>query len=98
MLRRLFLVLQSVSLIPPIIMFPVWLNSFFTRDSSLYFFFLLLTLIPFTLVILSKYILWGKFYIFKIEEEKIIVGEEKIIKKRMSQSEYDSMIRKEKEQ
>ena len=42
--------------------------------------------------------MWGKFYIFKIEEEKIIVGEEKIIKKRMSQSEYDSMIRKEKEQ
>jgi hypothetical protein len=57
-----------------------------------------LTLTPYGLIILSKYIMWGKFYIFKIEEEKIIVGEEKIIKKRMSQSEYDSMIRKEKEQ
>jgi len=57
-----------------------------------------LTLTPYGLIILSKYIMWGKFYIFKIEEEKIIDGEEKIIKKRMSQSEYDSMIRKEKEQ
>jgi len=89
MKRRLFLVIQSICLIPPIIMFPVWLNSS-QRESSILFFFFLLTLIPYILIILTKYIIYGKFYIFKIEEEKIVK------EKGMSQSEYDSKIEYEK--
>ena len=70
MIRRLLLVLQSISLIPPIGMFIVWLNFVFTDDRKTgeFFFILLLSVIPFTLLILGKYIVYGKFYIFKIEE------------------------------
>jgi len=69
-------------------MFPVWLNSS-QRESSILFFFFLLTLIPYILIILTKYIIYGKFYIFKIEEEKILKEEG------MSLEEYQSMKRKE---
>ena len=75
MLRRLLLVLQSISLIPPIGLFIVWLNFVFTNGLSVQpgwkgedFIIILLSVIPFTLLILGKYIVYGKFYIFKIEE------------------------------
>ena len=79
MKRRLILVLQSISLIPPIVTFIVWLNFYFFSDLERYrfqgstlfrgsgedFFPLLLLCVPFTLLILGKYIVYGKFYIFK---------------------------------
>jgi len=75
MIRRLLLVLQSISLIPPIGLFIVWLNFVFTKGFSTTpqfkgedFIIILLSVIPFTLLILGKYIVYGKFYIFKIEE------------------------------
>jgi hypothetical protein len=70
MIRRLILVLQSISLIPPIVMFIVWLSFVWRDDRKVgeIFFILLLWCIPFTLLILGKYIVYGKFYIFKNEE------------------------------
>ena len=81
MIRRLILVLQSISLIPPIGMFIVWLDHFLkhypfvgesydygVRDSQFHFVIFLLSCVPFTLLILGKFIVYGKFYIFKIEE------------------------------
>ena len=70
MIRRLILVLQSISLIPPIGMFIVWLNHIFTDEGKTGVIFIthLLSVIPFTLLILGKYIVYGKFYIFKNEE------------------------------
>ena len=78
MIRRLILVLQSISLIPPIVMFIVWLHLFLkhypfvgksydygVRDSQDHFLIFLLSCVPFTLLILGKYIVYGKFYIFK---------------------------------
>ena len=72
MVRRLLLVLQSISLIPPIGMFIIWLKYIFTDegDSSVIILFLLLSVIPFTLLILGKYIVYGKFYIFKEKVEE----------------------------
>jgi len=70
MIRRLLLVLQSISLIPPIGMFIVWLNHIVTDEGNWRFIISLhlLWCIPFTLLILGKYIVYGKFYIFKNEE------------------------------
>ena len=70
MIRRLLLVLQSISLIPPIGMFIIWLNHIFTDEGKTGVIFIthLLSVIPFTLLFLGKYIVYGKFYIFKIEE------------------------------
>ena len=78
MIRRLILVLQSISLIPPIGMFIVWLHLFLkhypfvgesygygVRDSQFHFVIFLLSCVPFTLLILGKFIVQGKFYIFK---------------------------------
>jgi len=80
MLRRLLLVLQSISLIPPIVTFIFWLINFLkhypfeetyrysVHDSEEHFLIFLLSFIPFILLILGKYIVYGKFYIFKNEE------------------------------
>ena len=70
MIRRLLLVLQSISLIPPIGMFIIWLNHIFTDEGKTGVIFIthLLWCVPFTLLILGKYIVYGKFYIFRIEE------------------------------
>jgi len=70
MLKRLFFILQSLSLIPPIGVFLAWLIQDLISDFVFIFF--PLSVIPFVLIILTKYIVYGKFYIFKIEE-----GEEK---------------------
>ena len=71
MLRRLLLVLQSISLIPPIGMFFFWGKYIFTDWNTGFLEIVsihLLSVIPFTLLILGKYIVYGKFYIFKNEE------------------------------
>ena len=72
MLKRLFLVLQYLSLAPPIgtFLFLLLLEDFLGPGETVFVYFL--TIIPFVLIILVKYIIYGKFYIFKIEE-----GEEK---------------------
>ena len=92
MLRRLFLVLQSILLIPPIIFLFFWLGSSpydsFWRNPSVNFWMFVLTFTPYVLVILGKYIIYGKLYIFKIG-----YGDEK----GMSQGEYDSKVDEEKE-
>ena len=71
MIRRLILVLQSISLIPPIGMFFFWGKYIFTDWNTGFLEIVsihLLSVIPFTLLILGKYIVYGKFYIFKNEE------------------------------
>ena len=71
MIRRLLLVLQSISLIPPIGMFFFWGKYIFTDWNTGFLEIVsihLISVIPFTLLILGKYIVYGKFYIFKIEE------------------------------
>jgi hypothetical protein len=71
MIRRLLLVLQSISLIPPIGMFFFWGKYIFTDWNTGFLEIVsihLLSVIPFTLLILGKYIVYGKFYIFRIEE------------------------------
>ena len=73
MIRRLILVLQSISLILLIVMFIVWLYflpSFESRNFEYVSFLFLLSFIPFTLLILGKYIVYGKFYIFKEKVEE----------------------------
>ena len=97
-IRRLLLVLQSISLIPPIVMFIVWFNWMFTRLSTEYFVYFLLSVIPFILLILGKYIVYGKFYIFKIENHWLRNHEEEKIEKEkgMSQGENDSKVGEEK--
>ena len=64
MLKRLFLVLQYLSLIPPVITFIFWMSSGYTPFSSTVFIFVV-SVIPFVLILLIKYIIYGKFYIFK---------------------------------
>ena len=68
MIRRLLLVLQTLSLIPPIGVFLVWLIQDLISDFVFIFF--PLSVIPFVLIILGKYIVYGKFYIFKEKEEE----------------------------
>ena len=69
MLIRLFLILQSLSYIPPIGIVLFWLTGQAAPfDAPLQFFLFTLSLIPFVLLILVKYIIYGKFYIFKIDE------------------------------
>jgi hypothetical protein len=85
MIRRLILVLQSISLIPPIGMFIYTLIDIYIRYSfedtyqyeprysdrlTLLGSFFLLSFIPFILLILGKYIVYGKFYIFKEKVEE----------------------------
>ena len=74
MIRRLLLVLQSISLIPPIGMFILQIyfyypfediNDYSSQKSQEYFIIFLFSFIPFILLILGKYIVQGKFYIFK---------------------------------
>ena len=73
MLRRLFLVLQSIFSIPPIIFLFFWLMSgpysYFWRDTSVNYLMFVLTLTPYGLIILGKYIIYGKLYIFKIGQD-----------------------------
>ena len=79
MIRRLLLVLQSISLIPPIGMFFFWGKYIFTDWNTGFLEIVsihLLSFIPFTLLFLGKYIVYGKFYIFKNEE-----GEEKTVRR-----------------
>ena len=71
MIRRLLLVLHSISLIPPIGMFFFWGKYIFTDWNTGFLEIVsihLLWCVPFTLLILGKYIVYGKFYIFRIEE------------------------------
>ena len=68
MIRRLLLVLQSISLIPPIGMFFFWGKYIFTDWNTGFLEIVsihLLSFIPFTLLIFGRYIVSGKFYIFK---------------------------------
>ena len=73
MLRRLFLVLQSIFSIPPIIFLFFWLMSgpysYFWRDTSVNYLMFVLTLTTYGLIILGKYIIYGKLYIFKIGQD-----------------------------
>jgi hypothetical protein len=68
MLKRLLLILQCLSLIPPIgtFLFLLTLEEFLGPGETVFVYFL--TIIPFTLIILIKYIIYGKFYMFKIED------------------------------
>jgi hypothetical protein len=68
MLKRLFFILQCLSLIPPIGTFLFLLTSEdFLKPGETVFVYVL-TIIPFVLIVLIKYITYGKFYIYKIEE------------------------------
>ena len=90
MLRRLLLVLQSISLIPPILSIgvflsqdhpltqvPIWTetimeNSNIISEEKIFIssiVLVLISVIPFSLIILSKYIIYGKLYIFKIGQD-----------------------------
>ena len=73
MLRRLFIVLQYLGSIPVLIFLIFWLfgseRNWYDEERMLMF---VLSLIPYGLIILGKWIIYGKFYIFKIGE-----GEEK---------------------
>jgi hypothetical protein len=63
-IRRLILVLQSILLIPPIVV--VLVNWVYQKDRiDEIIIYVLLSFIPFTLLILGKFIVQGKFYIFK---------------------------------
>ena len=60
------MVLQSFSFIPPIGVLLVYLIG--DLQSLFVYFYLPFSVIPFVLIIITKYIVYGKFYIFKIEE------------------------------
>ena len=71
MLRRLFIVLQSFCSIPFIIFLFVWITSpEYGRWGRTFYVvqMCLLSLTPYGLVIIGKWIIYGKFYIFKIGE------------------------------
>jgi len=69
MIRRLLFVLQSIFLIIPIVV--VLVNLVYKKDSiGEVIIYVLLSFIPFTLLILGKFIVQGKFYIFKEKEEE----------------------------
>ena len=71
MLRRLFIVLQYLGLIPVIIFWFYWGYSS-KYDPSWKFpqnlLMCILSLTPYGLTILGKWIIYGKFHIYKIEE------------------------------
>ena len=82
MLRRLFLVLQSIFSIPPFIVFYFWWeessNSLDSDNPMLPFFghwlfpplvMFFLSFIPYGLIILVKWIIYGTFNIFKIGQD-----------------------------
>ena len=71
MLRRLFVVLQYLGLIPVIIFWFYWgysskYDPSWSFPHNLWRF--LLSFIPYGLIILGKWIIYGKFHIYKIEE------------------------------
>jgi len=72
MLRRLFIVLQYFGSIPVLIFFFLWLTEdvYFWGGNTLFYFFCMFVLstIPYGFVILGKWIIYGKFHIYKIEE------------------------------
>ena len=78
MVKRLFFILQSLSLIPPIGTFIFWVSRDYSPPIPSVVFVFVLSVTPFVLIILTKYIVYGKFYIFKIGKgEEIEEGEEK---------------------
>jgi hypothetical protein len=68
MLRRLFVVLQYLGLIPILIFWFFWLieDEYFWNGKPFTMF--VLSLIPYGLIILGKWIIYGKFHIYKIGE------------------------------
>ena len=73
MLRRLFIVLQSLCSIPPILFFFFWFeDGYHIRDlpfpGGKPFTMFVRSLIPYGFVILGKWIIYGKFHIYKIGE------------------------------
>ena len=69
-IRRLFVVLQSVFVIPIIFFWFVWLteyNNFFRYNPFLLI--LVLSHILYVITVLGKYIVYGKFHLYKIPEE-----------------------------
>ena len=69
MLRRLFIVLQYLGSIPVLIFLFFWLfgsDRFWSYKPVMLMF--VLSLIPYGLIILGKWIIYGKFHIYKIEE------------------------------
>ena len=73
MLRRLFIVLQYFGSIPVLIFFFLWLTEdvYFWGGNTLFYFFCMFVLstIPYGFVILGKWIIYGKFHIYKIGED-----------------------------
>ena len=78
MLRRLFIVLQYLGSIPVLIFLFFWLfgsDRFWSYKPVMLMF--VLSLIPYGLIILGKWIIYGKFYFWKIgegEENKLRDG------------------------
>ena len=70
MLRRLFIVLQYLGLIPVLIFLFFWLfgsdRFWYGEERRLMF---VLSLIPYGLIILGKWIIYGTFNIFKIGQD-----------------------------
>ena len=69
MLRRLFIVLQYLGSIPVLIFLFFWLfgsDRFWYDEERMLMF--VLSLIPYGLIILGKWIIYGKFYFWKIGE------------------------------
>ena len=113
MIRRLLLVLQSISLIPPILSIgvflsqdhpltqvPIWTetimeNSNIISEEKIFIssiVLVLISVIPFSLIILSKYIIYGKLYIFKIgegEENKLRDSSRQDDSKNSNQDSYE---------
>ena len=84
MLKRLIIVLQSLCSIPVLMFLFLWLiEDIWFRNGKLFTFGL--SLIPYGLIILGKWIIYGKLYIFKIGE-----GEEKENKLRDGSRKDDS--------
>ncbi len=70
MFRRLFIVLQSVFVIPIIGFWFVWLteDSWFWNYKS-FLLYLVLSHILYVLTVLGKYVVYGNFHLYKIPEE-----------------------------
>jgi hypothetical protein len=66
MLRRLFIVLQVICSIPIIIFLFLW----FTESRSLPIYSVIL-FIPYVIIFLVKWIVYGKFHLYKIGEGKL---------------------------
>ena len=72
MLERLLIVLQTLCSIPPIYFVYSWStrhpHDYFWEPLSWMFILFLISLIPFGILIVVKWIIYGKLYIFKIGE------------------------------